>query len=248
MHTEIHKWYSPNLGKDMGLKIYGHYGKTFIVFPCSRGRYFDFEGQGMIGKISSWIDNCKIKLYCIDSVDTESWYNFGVSPAVRSARNDQYYKYVTDEVIPFIRNHSLSPDERPMATGTSMGAYHAVNFFLKHPELCGGTIALSGLYRMDRNEFKMGTNDIKDVYYNSPIHYMPNMTDAAKLEWYKKSNIIICTGQGAWEDEAIQDTRDLEYSLKAKGIPAWVDYWGKDVNHDWPWWYIQMNHFLSKLY
>jgi esterase/lipase superfamily enzyme len=129
MHTEVHKWYSPSLGKDMEFKVYGHYGKTFIVFPCSRGRYFDFEGQGMIDKISSYIDGGKIKLYAIDSVDAESWYNFGISTTERNARHNQYDKYVTDEVIPFIRKHSNSPNERPMATGTSMGAYHAVNFF-----------------------------------------------------------------------------------------------------------------------
>ena len=108
MHTEVHKWYSPNLGKDMGLKVYGHCGKAFIVFPCSRGRYFDFEGLGMVDKISSYIDEGKIKLYAIDSVDAESWYNFGISPAERNARHNRYDKYVADEVIPFIRKHTKS--------------------------------------------------------------------------------------------------------------------------------------------
>ena len=32
------------------------------------------------------------------------------------------------------------------------------------------------------------------------------------------------------------------------GIDAWIDYWGYDVNHDWPWWYKQMNYFLGRLY
>ena len=248
MHTEVHKWYSPELGKDMELKVYGHYGKSFIVFPCSRGRYFDFEGQGMIDKISGYIDCGKIKLYAIDSVDIESWYNFSVSPAERNARHNQYDKYIADEVIPFIRKHTKSPNERPMATGTSLGAYHAVNFFLRHPDLCGGTIALSGLYRMDRNEFRLSWGDVKEVYYNSPIHFLPNVTEPTILNWCRKSAIIICTGQGAWENEAIEDTKALDNTFKAKGIPAWIDYWGSDVNHDWPWWYIQMNYFLSKLY
>jgi esterase/lipase superfamily enzyme len=55
-------------------------------------------------------------------------------------------------------------------------------------------------------------------------------------------------GQGAWEDEAIEDTRHLEYLFREKSVPAWIDYWGPDVNHDWPWWYRQMNYFLDKLY
>jgi len=135
MHTEVHRWYSPNLGKEMELKIYGHYGQTFIVFPTSKGRYFDYEGQGMIDKISPFINSGKIKMFAIDSVDTESWYNLSILPGDRNSRYEAYDKYVTEEVIPFIRNHSSSPNERPMATGVSMGAYHAVNFFLKHPDL-----------------------------------------------------------------------------------------------------------------
>ena len=248
MHTEVHKWFSPNLGKEMELKIYGNYGKAFIVFPCSRGRYFDFEGQGMIDKISSFINSGKIKLFSVDSVDTESWYNLSVLPGERNTRHDAYDKYIAEEVTPFIRNHCNSPDERPMATGTSMGAYHAVNYFLRHPDICGGTIALSGLYKLDREEFKISPDDVKYVYYNSPVHYLSNTTDPAILDWYKKSNIIICTGQGAWEEEAILDTKALEQSFKQIGVTPWIDYWGTDVNHDWPWWFIQMNHFLSKLY
>jgi esterase/lipase superfamily enzyme len=55
-------------------------------------------------------------------------------------------------------------------------------------------------------------------------------------------------GMGAWEEEAIADTRGLDRIFREKSIPAWVDFWGQDVNHDWPWWYKQMNHFLGTLY
>jgi len=54
-------------------------------------------------------------------------------------------------------------------------------------------------------------------------------------------------GQGAREDEAIADTRSLDYLFTAKSVPAWIDYRGHDVNHDWPWWYRQMNYFLGHL-
>ena len=36
--------------------------------------------------------------------------------------------------------------------------------------------------------------------------------------------------------------------LTAKNVPCWVDFWGHDVNHDWPWWHRQMNYFLNCLY
>ena len=84
MHIEEHRWWSNHLNRDMALKIYGHWGKPFVVFPCSRGRYFDYEGMGMIDAVGGFINSGKIKLFCVDSFDQESWYNFAVSPAERS--------------------------------------------------------------------------------------------------------------------------------------------------------------------
>jgi esterase/lipase superfamily enzyme len=77
---------------------------------------------------------------------------------------------------------------------------------------------------------------------------MANIDDRWFLGRYRKSQIIVCVGQGAWEHEAIEDTRTLDILFQEKAIPAWVDYWGYDVNHDWPWWFRQMNFFLGHLY
>jgi len=61
MHIEEHQWWSKHLNRDMALKVYGHWGKPVIVFPCSRGRYFDYEGMGMIEAIAGFINAGKIK-------------------------------------------------------------------------------------------------------------------------------------------------------------------------------------------
>jgi esterase/lipase superfamily enzyme len=45
----------------------------------------------------------------------------------------------------------------------------------------------------------------------------------------------------------LEETRQLEALLRAKAIPAWVDYWGQDVNHDWPWWRKQIVYFLDNI-
>lgn len=247
MHIEEHRWASPNLGQEISLKVYGHWGIPLIVFPCSQGRYFDYEGLGMVSAIASFIDGGQIKLYCVDSVDSQSWYDFGRSPAQRNARHEAYDRYVTNEVVPFIRDHCRTPDIRPMTNGCSMGAYHAVNFYFKHPELFAGTIACSGLYRLDRPEFHLGPADISAVYYNSPLAYLPGVTESWRLEEYRRGTIMVSVGQGAWDEEALEDTRNLQAICEDKGIPAWIDIWGHDVNHDWPWWYKQMNHFLAHL-
>lgn len=248
MQIEEHHWFSPNLHRDMAFKVYGHWGVPILAFPCSMGRYYDYEGMGMIDAITEFIDGGTIKLYCVDSVDAESWYHFAVSPAQRNARHEAYDSYIAQEVIPFIRTHCRQPDIRVMANGCSMGAYHAVNSFLKHPDLFAGTIALSGLYRLDRTEFGLHTKDIPAVYFNSPLHYLAALDNQWFLDWYRRSDIVVCAGQGAWESEALEDTRELSDTFREKRIPAWVDIWGEDVFHDWPWWYRQMHYFLDYLY
>jgi esterase/lipase superfamily enzyme len=248
MHSEEHAWHSPNLNRAMALKVYGHWGQPFIVFPSSRGRYYDFESMGMIDAIAGFINAGKVKLFCVDSVDAESWYNFSLSPAGRNARHEDYDRYIVTEAIPFIREHCRLPDARVMAAGCSMGAYHAVNFLLKHPDCFLGTMALSGLYRLDRAEFGLCPADMPAVYCNSPLNYLPGLDDPWYLEAYRRSRMVVCVGQGAWEHEALQDTRHLEALMRQKGLSAWIDFWGLDVNHDWPWWYKQMNYFLGHFY
>ncbi|MEE4607797.1 MAG: alpha/beta hydrolase-fold protein [Desulfobacteraceae bacterium] len=245
MHVEEHRWHSPRLGREMALKVYGHWGRPILVFPCSRGRYYDYETMGMVGAIADFIDGGRIKLFCIDSLDAESWYDFSVSPAERNRRHEAYEGYIVHEVVPFLQNHCGGHGLRATTNGCSMGAYHAVNFFLKHPDLFAGTIALSGLYRLDRPEFGLGAEDIPAVYFNSPIHYLAGMTDPWFLEQYRRGAIVICVGRGAWEEEAVADTRTMKMLLEQKGVAARVDFWGFDVNHDWPWWYRQMRYFLA---
>lgn len=248
MHIEEHRWFSPHLHRDMAFKVYGHWGRPILVFPCSLGRYYDYEGMGMIDAIADYIYAGTIKLFCVDSVDAESWYNFSAVPSVRNARHEAYDAYITKEMIPYIRQHCNQRNIRVMANGCSMGAYHAVNAFLKHPDLFAGTIALSGLYRLDHTEFGLGPDDIPAVYFNSPLHYLAELTEPWFLDWYRRSDIIACVGQGAWECEALDDTRQMAQLLRDKRIPAWVDFWGEDVSHDWPWWYQQMQYFLDQLY
>jgi esterase/lipase superfamily enzyme len=247
VQIEYHTWYSENLNHEMELKVYGHYGIPIIIFPCSHGRFFDYENFGMIHAIESHINSGKVKLFTVDSIDNESWYNFSILPGDRSARHEAYDRYICNEVVPFIREHCQSDDLRIKTSGVSMGAYHAVNFFLKHPDLLSGAFALSGLYRLDRIEFQLQHFDLPFVYFNSPLTYINGITDEWVLDWYKQSHSLIYVGQGAWEEEALQDTRDLQNAFHEKGIPANFDYWGHDVNHDWPWWFKMMNHALEVL-
>jgi esterase/lipase superfamily enzyme len=45
----------------------------------------------------------------------------------------------------------------------------------------------------------------------------------------------------------VLDTRAMQSILERKGIPARVEFWGHDVDHDWVWWRKQLPHFLSQM-
>jgi esterase/lipase superfamily enzyme len=244
MQTEYHKWFSPSLGHDMEIKVYGYYGKPVIVFPAQAGRFYDFENFGMVDAIASFIEAGQIKLFAVDSIDGQSWANGSAHPADRARRHQDYDRYIVEEVSPFIRRHCGDTTEKFMTTGVSMGAYHATNFFFRHPDIFDTVIAISGLFRL--NHF-IGDYMDDNVYFNTPLAYLPGVNDPWYLDQYRQSRIIVCTGQGAWEDEMLGDAQALKGILEAKGIPHWIDIWGRDVNHDWPWWRKMLPYFLEKL-
>lgn len=243
MKVEYYKLWSEALNRDMEFKVYGHAGRPIVVFPSACGRFFEFEDFGMVEAVRAFIEGGKVWLYAIDSVDCEAWLARWMNPGDRGVYHERYDRYVMEEVVPFIREQTGVPAGY-LTTGCSMGAYHAANFFFKHPDVFGGVIAMSGLYGP---RYFVGDYMDDNVYFNFPLCYLPNLTDPFYLDKYRESDIIICTGKGAWEEESIRETRALEDNLKALDVPAWVDYWGEDVNHDWPWWRKQLPYFLGHL-
>jgi esterase/lipase superfamily enzyme len=69
------------------------------------------------------------------------------------------------EVAPFMREHCGNTNRKFLTADCSMGAYHAGNFFFRHPDVFDGMIP-SGLFQL-----KMFVGDYVDdhVYFNSPL-------------------------------------------------------------------------------
>ena len=247
MHIAYYKEYSHNLGRDMEFKVYGHAGKPCLVFPAQDGRFFDFENFKMVDAASWYLENGLIQFFCIDSLDKETWSSKG-DQSWRIERHEAWYRYICDELMPRIYQiHNETAQEnytgKVMTTGCSMGAYHALNFMLRRPDIFDGVLALSGLYHA--GYFFENYTDGR-IYENSPCDFMANMPwNHHYLEAYRKSKIILVVGQGMWEKEAIEDTRIMQQHFERLQVPAWCDFWGYDVNHDWPWWLIQLPHFLQ---
>jgi esterase/lipase superfamily enzyme len=244
IQTEHHAWHSPAIGRTFELKAYGWRGRPILVFPTSKGRFFQYEDSGMVEACRLFLEEGRIKLYAVDGIDWESWWNEGAHPADKARRHQDYDACIVQEVVPFIHDHCRVGPIPILTTGCSFGAYHAANALFRHPEIFDSTICLSGVYRLD--DFVGGYSD-DNVYFNDPLRYLPNLHDPRLLGLYRQARIILCVGQGAWEDKCLADTRDLSQLLHQKGIGHWCDIWGFDVNHDWPWWRKMMPYFLGKV-
>jgi len=238
-----YQWDSSHLGRTMELKVYGKEGKPVLVFPTRGGRFFDFENFGMVDACLPFIESGKIRLYTVDSVDNESWLNESLPPVDRARRHEEYDAYIIHEVLPFIHK-DCGYRGKIITMGCDMGGYHAANFFFRHPEFFDAMISLSGFFHL---QMFIGDYMDENVYFNSPLHYLPNLDDPRILQLYRKSDICICVGQGQWEESMMAHAYAMKKVLKDKGIPCWVDFWGQDVSHDWIWWRQQLPYFLDQL-
>ena len=240
MKREITNWFSPALQKEMPIVTYGDYGFALLLVPTAAADYLEYERFQLIDAVAPFIDSGKVKVFSINSINNESWMNDSVEPRTKVARHKQFNEYVYEEVIPFIKTHT-GADTPIIICGASFGALHSMNLFLKRPDLLNGVIAMSGVY--DLTEYSKGFYD-EDVYFNSPQHYMPNLTDHSVLEQIRRSNHIhIFTGSGPYEDPGASGR--FAKILYDKGIHYELDVWGQEWPHDWNTWRKVLPHYLG---
>lgn len=240
MERTLFSWHSPSLNKEMPIAIYGHYGFALLLVPTAAADYLEYERFQLMIHLEPLIEAGKVKVFSIDSINNESWLNNNLDPRQKSIRHQEWNSYVFNEVVPFIRNNA-GQDTPVITSGASFGALHSMNLFLKRPDLINGVIAMSGVY--DLTEYTKGHYD-DDVYFNSPMHYMPNMEDHAILEQIRRSkNIHIVTGSGAYEDPT--SSGRFARILYDKGIHYELDVWGKEWPHDWDTWRTMLPQYLK---
>ncbi|HUR17043.1 MAG TPA: alpha/beta hydrolase-fold protein, partial [Candidatus Limnocylindrales bacterium] len=119
MRREHRYWVSGNLGQDMELLVYGHSGLPLICFPSHNGRLRDWEAFGMVDAVADLIEAGRLLMISVDGVDWQSWTNKAVPVEQRARRHNDYHRYITDEVVPFVRTHSGR--DQAWVTGCSMG-------------------------------------------------------------------------------------------------------------------------------
>lgn len=240
MQRILDGWHSPSLNKHMEIARYGHYGFALLMLPTAGADYLEYERFQLIDAIAPIINSGKCKVFSVNSINSESWLNNKMHPPHKAIRHNQFNEYIHNEVIPYIKTHT-SYDTPIVISGASLGALHAVNLFFKRPDLISGVIAMSGDY--DLQSYTDGYYD-EQVYFNSPMAYVANLSDTHYLPKLKQSNHIhIVTGSGNYESP--DASRRFSQLLHAKQIPHELDIWGYDMPHDWPTWRAMLPHYLA---
>lgn len=235
-------------GIDRSLHVirYGHYGRPVVVFPSEAGRAWDFENNGMVEAVRSLVEAGRIKLYCVDSLDAQTWSDRTLTTEERARRHGVYARWLTDQLVPFV-HADTSPEAQLITTGCSLGAYHAVQFTLQHADLAPLAIGLSGNY--DVSSWNGWGERGEATYFANPVDYVPNL-HGEHLDWLRdRVSILLTVGQGAWETHptrALPSTIRLAGLLQERGLRCELDLWGTDVSHDWIWWGRQLAHHLPR--
>ena len=223
--------------RDMEMLVFGHGGHPVIVFPSSMAPYFEWEDRQMIPPMGHKIAAGELQVFLTASVDSESLYNKRIHPRDRIQRFVQYDRYLVNELLPYVRSRNQTPTLG--VTGASFGAYHAMNFALRHPDVVTHCVSMSGSF--DIHSFLDGYYD-EDCYFNCPPDYLQNMSDDWYLSRYRQMKIVLAAGE--W-DICLDQTVRLSRLLDAKGVPNWLDIWGDQTVHDWPTWQRMVHKYFG---
>jgi esterase/lipase superfamily enzyme len=232
MERKIEGWHSPSLGKDMPIVSYGNWGHPVLLYPTAAADFLENERFGLIGAVTPQIEAGRVRVFSIDSINNQSWMDRNLPVQEQARRQALYSRYIEDEVVPYIRNACETPDIRVATAGASFGAFHAANALFRRPDLFDGVIAMSGFYDLGPDYLHGYSDD--NAFFNNPAWFLPGLAGDNLHKLQTLCKILILTGQGAYE--APDASRFLSQLLHSKAIPHFLDVWGHDVAHDWPWW------------
>ena len=244
MRRDVVELWSPELSWSPRVIAYGSYGRPVLVFPSSEGRAEDYESNGMVDAVRPLIDQGRVKLYCLDSWDSGSWYRDDLPLEERARRHEAYERWVVEGAVPYV-DADCGGRQDMVVTGCSFGAYHAANLALRRADLFPLALCFSGVY--DLSVLGWGERGTS-FHLNNPLWSL-GAAEGEHLDWLRsRLSLLLVCGQGQWEDTtgALDSTRAFGRVCSEKGLRVEVDLWGHDVPHDWPSWRAQLAHHLPR--
>jgi esterase/lipase superfamily enzyme len=112
MEVRYFKHYSNCLGREMEFKVYGHRGKPVLFIPCQAGRFVDFENFHMDDIWRPWIDQGRVMVFSIDTIDGETFCSGVIAYSLST----------------YCMRHA-NGNMGQLAQATAMYGYYAENYF-----------------------------------------------------------------------------------------------------------------------
>jgi len=220
-------WFSPNVGRDMHVRWFGHGGARVLAFPTTMGNHNEWPNRYMPDVLGEHIARGWITLFCLDHNHDLSWYNKQISPRERARRHLGYDAYLREELLPFTADVNDTPFV--IATGASFGAYHAMCFALRNPQVVHRVIGMSGMY-----DIRGMADDADDelVYRCNPHAFVAHEWERGRINAMQRQNIIIAIGR---DDPSFAENDAFAGLLWRKGVGNAFRVWDGHA-HDWPWW------------
>lgn len=212
---EYHKWFTEYLEREFEMLVFGNNGYPVLLFPGAKGKFFQPKDEGLIESATQLIEEGKIKVYCPDSIDADSWFNWSIQPADRVKTHNGYENVILNDVIEFIKYDT--DKERIALAGCGMGGYHAANLAFRHPEIVSHLISIGGFFNI--KQFIFGHYD-DNSYFNNPPDYLPNLNDEWYLEKIRQMGILLSTGE---YDSSLEENIKLSNILSSKKINHILD-------------------------
>jgi esterase/lipase superfamily enzyme len=228
---------TPHLERDLEMLVFGHAGLPVLFFPTSTGHYDQAKGCGLVSAVSPFLEAGRIRLYCPDGIDEESWSNYLIPPAERIRIHVQWERAMLDLIDQACEETGAA---RVAVAGCSFGGYHAANLAFRHPDRVCALISMSGAF--DIRQLLLGYYD-QDCYFNNPVDYLPGLEDPQYLEPIRRMGIVLSTGE--WDICREANVR-LSGILARKDIAHWLDVRPGAV-HDWPLWRETFPLYISQI-
>ena len=218
----------------MELLTFGHSGRAVLFFPTRMARFYDYENWRIIDTMRDRINNGELQIFCVDSMDAESFYNQNIHPSTRIIRHLQYEQYIVNEVLLLMKTKSRQ--KRFEVAGCSMGAYHAVNLAMKYPCLFNKVVGMSGRYDLtsqlqDFNDLFDGYHD-ENIYFNMPLQFVANLHDDYILNAISSIEIILAIGEA---DPFLSNNQQFSELLYRKGVSNQIHIWDNDAHRPRYW-------------
>lgn len=226
----------------MEYMVYGDRGIPFIYFPTQYQRYYEAFDKWVVDTLSYYIEKGAICLIAVDNIDNESLSNFANwDKRFRLNRQEEYYNYIINELYPSIMNE-YNFNVLPYTLGMSFGAYQAMNMLIRQPKLFSGVFAMSGIYKIS-----YFINDYYDdlAFLNCPLDSINLLKDESYINTLRSKKILVVVSSGAYEEESLKETIELERAFNNKNIPASFYYWTSNYPHDFPSWNIYLDYYIK---